>query len=144
MTSDELTETSRSETFQQQKSLLANVEIPSDFSDELNSNDNCLQVVELSTSMIVFDFSSSPCPGESELAKEEGIVFTSSYRKKLGFLNQYELLLDGKPIGAVQVLGKGNSAQLSLLCNEEYENLCESTTRNGRWFSPPEISSNIK
>lgn len=113
------------------KHFVTNVAVSPEFAAEISlSSENCIQAVKLSDEEVVADFANTSCP-ETGLVAVESVVFTLQYTETSD--TEWELTIDDKKLGAVEVDLLAQTAKLITLCHSDYKEACKLTVADGKF-----------
>ncbi len=121
-----------------QKTVFAKLIISDDVASklEISKTDNCVQLVELSSKVVVVDFGAGACPAAAtEAIADANLKFTALYENVRR--DTYLLTFRGKEIGEMSLSIDGNQMTLKSLCTNRYTYYCHQSVVQKLLAGPP-------
>lgn len=133
----DLTATSRNES--STKLFLANLIIHGDVASDLNldRDNNCAQLVQLTNQSVVLDFYNDVCPPNNRIGDVSRLQFAAGYAPMAEERNHYKLKLTAKEIGEMEINSDGTELTLLRLCTGRYDTYCVQNVANRRLSGAP-------
>lgn len=123
---------------QQNKKVLTNLRINDSVAQalQLSKTDNCVQLVEWSSKVVVVDFASGPCPSPAtDPVADSDLKFTALYEHAQG--DTYRLMFRGADIGEMELSSDETQLSLMYLCSGRYYSYCYQSVTNQRFSGAP-------